>query len=50
MNDSEAEFKQTLLPGSTLILQLSANHEDFCGEEPQSRHFHPPLTFQQSFG
>lgn len=32
MNDSEAHFKQTLLPGQTSSLQLSADHEDFCGE------------------
>lgn len=29
MNDSEADFKQTLLPSSTLILQLSTDHENF---------------------
>lgn len=42
MNDSEADFKQALLPGSTLILQSSADHEDFCGEEPRCPPFHLP--------
>lgn len=45
MNDSEAEFKQPLLRGSTLILQLSADHDHCCGEEIRCCPVHPCPTF-----